>query len=161
MAKPKPPPWLTQAFAEGVVELAPARPAPAYKGALGRCWLAQCDERQRPCSGRLERFHFIGRQRVENALRALLPPRRELPEGGIYPYSKAEVWDLILLAAWDPRNGGIGCEAHHRRFDGHLTPSLQIPYLALPSHVVEFAFNWGIEAQLERFPPVSDVGCPR
>lgn len=150
MAKPKPPAWLTTAFAEGVVELAPARPAPAYNGALGRCWLAQHDERRRQCSGRLERAHLIPRQRVENALGALLPEDRYyLPDYGL---SDDVIRDLILLAAWDPRNGVVACEAHHRRFDSHLTPALAVRYEHLPSHLIQFAFDWGIDSQLDRFP---------
>lgn len=61
--------------------------------------------------------------------------------------------DLILLAAWDPRNGGIGCVGHHRRFDSHATPTLTVPRSALPDHVEEFAADWGLERQLEdKFP---------
>lgn len=153
MAKAKAPRWLTTAFAQGVVELAPPRPAPAYKGALGRCWLAQHDERRRPCSGRFERCHAIPRQRVENALGALLP---ELPpwwDGG--PAFKPEVRnELILLAAWDPRNAVIGCgEEHHPRWDLKRGPALTVPRDALPGHVIDFAADWGLESQLElRFP---------
>lgn len=146
MAKPKAPAWLTTAFAEGVIELAPPRPAPAYKGALGRCWLAQHDERRRPCEGRLERAHVISRQRVGNALGALLP----------WGVAGTEQWnhfaDLIQLAEWDSRNAIIVCEGHHRRFDSHLTPALTVPLDRLPDHVITFAHDWGIEGQLDRFP---------
>jgi hypothetical protein len=154
MAKRKPPAWLTTAFAEGVVELAPPRPTPAYKGALGRCWLAQHDERRRPCSGRLERAHLIPGQRVENALAALLPynPVSVFDPGSIFEMNPATRRELILLAAWDPRNGIIACEGHHRRFDSHLTPALMVPRKALPGHAISFALDWGIEAQLDRFP---------
>lgn len=142
----RPPEWLTTTFAEGVLELAPARPVPAYKGALGRCWLAQHDERRRPCASRLERAHLISRQRVSNALGALLP----------WGAAGTEQWnhfaDLIQLAEWDPRNGVVACEGHHRRFDAHLTPALIVPRAALPAHALDFASDWGIEGQLERFP---------
>jgi len=155
--KLKPPPWLTTAFAEGVVELAPPRPAPAYKGALGRCWLAQHDERRRPCSGRFERCHAIPRQRVENALWALLPGStitgEHWPAAAAFA-TPADVWDLILLAAWDPRNAVIGCgDEHHPRWDGKQGPPLIVRRDALPDHVIDFAAEWGLESQLElRFP---------
>jgi hypothetical protein len=166
MAKPKPPAWLTTAFAEGVVELAPPRPAPAYPGALGRCWLAQFDERRRPCEGRFERAHLISRQRVENALWALLPEDGAdfsiygasfgMRSAGIPAVLDRFIFegraDLILLAAWDPRNGVVACEHHHRRFDLHLTPPLTLRYEHLPTHAIHFAFDWGIESQLDRFP---------
>lgn len=160
MAKAKAPRWLTQSFADGVVEQMPLRPAPAYKGALGRCWLAQHDERQRPCSGRLERAHLISRQRVENALGALLPSpaeaqvqlARQYAEGLIEPDWVYSATDLILLAAWCPRNGVIACQHHHRRLDGHGMPELVVPFATLPDHVLEFAEDWGIEGQLDRFP---------
>lgn len=149
MAKAKAPSWLTAAFAEGVVELAPPRPAPAYKGALGRCWLAQFDERRRPCELPLERAHLISRQRVENAFAALLPS----PIIDIGGQEKVAREQLILLAAWDPSNGVIACEAHHRRLDGHMMPALNIPFEKLPGHVIEFAERWGLESELERrFP---------
>lgn len=146
MARAKAPRWLTTAFAEGVVELAATRPAPAYPGAVGRCWLAQHDERRRPCSGPFERFHFISRQRVRHALGALLP----------WGAAGTEEWnhfsDLLQLAEWDPRNAEVGCEGHHRRFDSHLTPPLIVPYSALPARTIYFAFDWGIDDQLNRFP---------
>lgn len=149
MAKPKPPRWLTASFADGVVELAPARPKPAYRGALGRCWLAQHDPRCRPCELPLDRAHLIPRQRVENALGALLGRRpNEADE-----LSKRDRDDLILLAAYDPRNAVIGCRAHHRRLDNHATPALVIPQSVLPAHIFEFASDYGLEAELERrFP---------
>ena len=150
MAKIKAPRWLTASFAEGVHELAPMRPAPAYKGALGRCWLAQFDDRMRACSGRFELAHLIPRQRVENALGALMvEDHAYLSERG---FTDEMIRDLILLAAWDPRNGIIACEGHHRRFDSHLTPALTVPRKALPGHAISFALDWGIEAQLDRFP---------
>lgn len=167
MAKPKAEAWLTEAFRDGVIELMPERPIPAYKGALGRCWLAQHDPLQRPCSGPFERFHFIPRQRVENSLWALLPPDGcrfaldPLREAWEVPHS--ETWefggrdDLILLAAWDPRNGGIGCEHHHRRYDGHAcspqAPKIVVPLSRIPGHLTRFALDWGLEHEIDRrFP---------
>ena len=148
MAKPKTPRWLTEAFRDGV-----SKRYFEEHGEASMCWLAQHDPRQRPCSGPLERFHFLARQRVENALGALFPPRLLLAGGGIYPYSKAEIWELILLAAWDPRNGGIGCQHHHRRLDGHTTPELKVSLVSLPDHVLEFRNDWGLESAFEqRFP---------
>lgn len=156
MAKPKAERWLTEAFRDGVDE----RDAPTTiwresgwgKRVNPACWLAQHDPARRPCAGRLERFHFIPRQRVENALGALLPsagPIIDIPFG---------TWDwdptdVILLAAWDPRNGGIACEQHHRRYDSHLTPALVVPHDALPDHVHEFAEDWGLEDELARKCP--------
>lgn len=107
------------------------------------CWLAPHDDR--PCSGRLERFHFIGRQRVRNALGALLPHWGLTV--GVPDYDKDA---LAELAEWDARNGGVACEYHHRRFDGHLTPSLKVPAASLPAHVLEFAEDWGLELEVER-----------
>jgi hypothetical protein len=157
VAAVKAPRWLTQSFARGIDERQPKRPPkPAYPGANGYCWLTCHDDRRRPCSGRLERFHFIPRQRVENALRALLPGWG-LERVHYAPHVDSgdfKAWrdDLILLAAWDSRNGGLGCEGHHRRLDSHLTPPLWVRYENLPDRVVHFAFDWGIEGQLDRFP---------
>lgn len=180
MAKAKAPPWLREAFRDGVDERVPpggVRLAPAYRGAYPNCWLAHHDPRRRPCTGPLERFHFVNRQRVENALGALMPDPGELctacaGQGVIYGQSISIHWDcegcggtggaappdfaladLILIAAWDPRNGGVGCEGHHRRLDGHNTPSLVVPAPELPAHVHEFAADWSLEGPLEdRFP---------
>lgn len=150
MAKPKAPVWLREAFRDGVDEREHARlrvPAPdvapvRWDGPVPWCWLAQHDPRRRPCSGPLERFHFIGRQRVRAALFALLPGARELIDW------RWEPADLLPLAEWDARNGGIACEAHHRRFDNHLTPELPVRWMDLPGHVLEFADDWGLEDQL-------------
>lgn len=149
---PDAPAWLREAFRDGVDERALGqsrfRPlSPAYRGAFGECWLAQHDPALRPCTGRLERFHFIGRQRVRNALAALLPG--DLTEVGFDVLVRDE---LILLAEWDPRNGGIACEGHHRRFDNHATSDLVVPLIAVPNRTIEFAYDWRIEAQLEKFP---------
>lgn len=210
MAKPKAPYWLTQAFADGVDEQLQLRPdgsnitgrhpRPTYRLASPYCFLAQHDERRRPCSGRLERAHLIPRQRVEAVVWEQLrgaevnepcpycggsafvddvepeccgntttsgecrgdcavPRQVEVPcascDGGFVraPLVKAEVDDLILLAAWDPRNAVIGCEGHHRRFDNHATPVLVIPAPELPDHMLDFIFDWGLETQAEaRFP---------
>lgn len=155
MAKPKAPVWLRQAFRDGVIELMPDRPAAAYKGALGRCWLAQFDGYRRPCEGPFERFHFVNRQRVENSLWALMPYNPvDIGDPASIFDPRLDKADLILLAAWDPRNGGVACEAHHRRLDSHAMPALILPQECLPGHVIEFAEDWGIESQLEaRFPP--------
>jgi hypothetical protein len=158
VAKPKAPRWLTEAFAAGVDE----REAmfALDEGPYG-CWLAQFDKEERPCTDKLERCHVISRQRVEKALGALLrceggPPSVQMPgttEWDLVPPSPAERDDLILLAAWDPRNARIACEGHHRRFDAHATPPLVVPYDALPEHVLEFADDYGLELELERRCP--------
>jgi hypothetical protein len=156
MAKPKAPEWLREAFRDGVDErgaIAFRPPPPAYPGADPLCFLADHDPRRRPCSGRLERFHFISRQRVEHALAALLHETVDSTTGWwILPL---DTRDLILLAAWDARNGGIACEGHHRRFDAHATPTLKVPRVALPSHVLDFVGNWGLDEQVERRFPFS------
>ncbi|HET7455419.1 MAG TPA: hypothetical protein VFJ76_07860 [Solirubrobacterales bacterium] len=159
----KAPRELTEAFAQGVDE----REALIFDAeGPAVCWLAQFDRAQRPCEGRFERFHLIGRQRVEHALGALLPDAVELTvstqelwkladEKPDMPVPTAPVdWtEVIHAAAWDCRNGGIGCVLHHRKLDSHLVslPSeeLVVPRSALPEHVEEFAADWGLEDELE------------
>lgn len=164
MAKPKAPVWLREAFRDGVDEFAAAEDKlPERDYARGgcqeeACWLAPFDGHRRPCKGPFERFHFVNRERVENALGALLPTSGyfpTLPDDRITQIMDG--WDraaLILLAAWDSRNGAIGCEGHHRRLDNHATPSLIVPQSRLPDHVREFAHDWGLQGSIdERFPP--------
>jgi len=161
VAKPKAERWLTDAFAEGVDEqheIERRRMTFAYPGALLDCWLSHFDPAQRPCSpGPLERFHFVRRQDVEARIwQQLTGATWRLP--GLYPaeYPKGRRDELILLAAWDSRNGGYACEQHHRRYDRHQVslPSEQIvvPYEKLPGRVVAFGFDWSEGALLERFP---------
>lgn len=168
MAKPKAPAWLCESFRDGVDEAFTAEhglglPRPAYPGASPWCWLAQFDPARRPCTEHLERFHFIPRQRVEHALWALLPA-----EGAWFALEDADAgedcatwqflgrWDVILLAAWDSRNGGFGCEGHHRRLDKHQVSlpreQILIPYSALPGRVSQFALTFGLEHEMDRFP---------
>lgn len=176
MAKPKAPTWLREAFRDGVdervgqgpVDFGAARivpPAPPYPAANPYCWLAQHDPARRPCSGPIERFHFIPRQRVENALAALLPTFPPAWEGPSFTLDEAR--EIVLLAAWDPRNGGLGCEHHHRRFDGHAcsprAPRIVVPQHHLPYHVLAFAVAYGFEEMpwfRDRFPmpSVPDAG---
>lgn len=144
MAKPKAPRWLTESFAQGIDE----RELVVWEmDEPPRCWLAPFDQAGKPCEGKLERFHFLSRQRVEHGLSDSF----EWGFGGTREWD--HIADLILLAAWDPRNGGIACEAHHRRLDSHLVPlpseQLVVPYEALPEHVLEFAGDYGLEEQLE------------
>jgi hypothetical protein len=149
MSKAKAPEWLREAFRDGVEEhVAHLRGLIVHPH--DACFLARHDDRRRPCSGPYERFHFINRQRVENAMAALLPYAWEADALGAF-LTETE-WtrdDLILLAAWDPRNGGIACEGHHRRFDSHLTPPLTVPRLQLPARVIEFVTDNGIEHELD------------
>lgn len=148
----KAPRELTEAFRDGVDE----RESAAYfdDGITPVCWLAQFDKAQRPCEGRFERFHFIGRQRVEHALGSWLlgAVRYEWKSFGEF-LTPGEQQAICHLAAWDCRNGGIACELHHRKFDSHLVslPSEEIvvPRSALPEHVEEFAADWGLEDELE------------
>lgn len=171
--KPKAARWLTEAFRDGVDETYAPHGVPiiaaAYPGAAAGCWLAHHDPARRPCSGPFERFHFIPRQRVENALGALLLGAEveeywndwngEEGGAGTNRFLMPQDWreELILLAAWDPRNGGLGCEGHHRHFDGHLVSlpreQIVVPRTALPLHVEEFITDFGLEAAAEqRFP---------
>lgn len=168
MPKPKAPRWLTESFRAGVdARQAPGgvRLRPAYPGAYPSCWLAHHDPRRRPCTGLMERFHFVNRQRVENAMGALLLGAEYTPwvyrnEGAAFHgiaintlVSNAERDDLILLAAWDDRLGEVGCEGHHRRLDSHLTPALEIVSSALPAHLIDWGEDYGLEHLIgERFP---------
>lgn len=177
MAKAKAPRWLTESFRDGVDQFATAEghPPKPYPLANPWCWLARHDPARAGCDGALERFHYIGRQRVENALGALLPFAVDITfndDGSINiggppppvdaagrisgPPPIAEEWrdEITLLAAWDPRNGGLGCEGHHRRFDGHQVSlprhRIIVPRIALPGRVVDFAGDYGLESDLER-----------
>lgn len=186
--KPKAPRWLTEAFRDGVDDrqaalyTATTRPQRAYPKAETDCWLAQFDPVRLPCVGPLERFHFIPRQQVENAMwealrgavilhpaipeeRFSLAPPTELLQGPRFEaamMTRDDIWDVILLAAWDPRNGGLGCEGgHHRRFDGHSGPKLIIDGCDVPSHVFDFAIGYGLESQfVERFGGTQVMGRP-
>jgi hypothetical protein len=169
VAKPKAPVWLREAFRDGVdaqiasgVDSAGGLWRPT---AGGGCWLAMHDPAKRPCSGPPERFHFIPRQRVENAFGALIPnyaelvAAGELDPGGAVDFIdwQTTITDLTLLAAWDSRNGGLGCEHHHRRFDGHAcsprAPKIIVPRAATPYHLRPFVADWGLEHSFEeRFP---------
>jgi hypothetical protein len=164
------PAWLREAFRDGVddremvyrdgVERFRAKGRP-YAGANPWCWLAQFDPKRLPCAGQpgkvIERFHFIGRQRVEKALGALLPDYTEaIAAGDVEPGGAVDFidWqtmltDVILVAAWDSRNAGLGCEHHHRRFDNHAhspaAPAIKVPAFALPEHVDDFVIDLGLE----------------
>lgn len=156
MASSEAPAWLRKAFADGVDEEVMAAEdegllLAAHSGASRYCWLAHYDERRQPCEGKLERFHFIGRQRVRNLLwDALLY--------AVYAETQEifETRETIMLAEWDARNGGMACEHHHRRFDGHnvspRAPKITVPYEAVPSRVIHFAFGLGISSGLDKFP---------
>lgn len=177
MPKPKADDWLREAFRDGIDDrhvlsyhrdpkiAATARaPRRAYPTAHPDCWLAHHDPKKRPCNfgprGVFERFHFLPRQRVENAMWSTVPGHMK---------TTAEVpidvdWDptdIILLAAWDPRNGELGCEHHHRRYDGHAdspsAPKIIVPAFALPQHFDEYVADYGLEQQAEdRFASYSD-----
>jgi len=67
--------------------------------------------------------------------------------------------EVILIAAWDPRNGGLACQHHHRRFDAHAgsprAPKIVVPRARLPVHVEEFICDYGFDGMGwldERFP---------
>ena len=188
MAKAKAPSWLREAFSRGVDAYTaaehPIGHVGLYEGANRFCWLAQHDPAKRPCTpGRLERFHFIRRQDVEGAMWAQLPDTIQYcsdcggaggfavermighsfiecgaceGRGHFSPYDPDE---LILIAAWDPRNGGLACEQHHRRYDQHQVSlpreRVIVPYAALPSRVIHFGFDYSEGRLLDRFP--SDI----
>lgn len=100
------------------------------------CWLAPHDPHERPCDGKWEAIHFIGRQQIRHC-----PTLHGIGD------------ELLVLAEWDPRNAGLGCVAHHRPFDSHSTPTFEVPAEALPGHVIEFIHAWGLESEAERkFP---------
>lgn len=64
--KPKAPAWLRESFKDGV-DFRVSEEHEFSDGYYG-CQLAQHDPLQRPCSGRLERFHYVNRQRIEAAM---------------------------------------------------------------------------------------------
>jgi len=162
--KPKAPSWLRESFKDGV-DFRVSEGREFSDGYYG-CQLAQHDSLQLPCSGRLERFHWVNRQRIENAMGALLLGAEveewwsdwngEEGGAGTDCFTMPQDWlgEIVLLAAWDPRVGGIACEVHHRRYDRQLGPLLTVFYDALPSHVIEWSEDWGLESQLE-------ARCPR
>lgn len=160
MKRPTPPRHLTKAFHQAGLswylhgDQAPDNALRLHDGGPA-CWLAQFDEHERPCAGRLEVVHLIGRQRIRNILRPLL--LTDLwAEGAI---DSLDVDDLVALAEWDPRNAAPGCEGHHRRFDSHATPALAIPLDALPEPVLDFIADWGFESEAERRFPASQAGA--
>jgi len=101
------------------------------------CWLARFDPLKRPCAGRIEAAHLVGRQSIRNCptLHGLDP-------------------ELIELAEWDVRNGIPGCVEHHRRFDNHADAgpgsALVVPSSALDDELEEFIVEWGLESEAER-----------
>lgn len=155
---PDAPSWLRAGFALTIDERAETEgllPRSAYaRGGCQEqaCRLARSDALVRPCAGKFERFHYLGRQRVENALYALLPGEVvHDPSPGTEEYGSGVEFpdwsDVILLAEWDARNGGIACEQHHRRFDNHLTPPLKVAAADLPGHFLDFLCDWGLEQE--------------
>jgi hypothetical protein len=106
------------------------------------CWLAPLDPLEKPCGGgwKWEAFHFIGRQAI----------RKSPTLWGVDP-------ELLILAEWDPRNGGPGCVDHHRRFDSHATPELVVCHETLPPDVQDFIADWGLEPEAERKFPIAPL----
>jgi hypothetical protein len=147
-----PPPALTSAFHQAGLKVFRVsgpetrdQPLRLYDGGPA-CWLKQFDPLDRPCSGDLEVIHLIGRQRISKVLRHQLVTDL-WAEGAIDPL---DVDDLVELAEWDIRNGAPGCEGHHRRVAGHLTPTFQIPVRRLFVPAVEFIVEHGFEVEAER-----------
>lgn len=96
---------------------------------------------------------------MEHALGALLrvQPPVELADGTVESWPITIRDELILFAAWDPRNGIIACQGHHKRLDNHATPPLIVPQSALPAHAFEFVADFGLETALnDRFPLYPD-----
>lgn len=123
------------------------------------CWLAQFDPDEKPCERNyrgepVEAFHFFGRGEIRDHLKLeLLGAKLGAPEDDdllISAFTSRGALDLVALAEWDPRNGGPGCKHHHERFDAKLTPTLKVPALALPLHVLRFASDWDLRAAGER-----------
>lgn len=179
---PDAPAWLREAFAEGADQLAhDNRPLMGYMpfaGAAPTCFLANFDPAKIPCGGqRIERVHLIPRQRVRNAVYAVLPALPccavdgdlddpygvcELPEGHDTRWHRetrdGQVWaewsgprppTTIQTAEWDPRNSELGCELHHRRFDSHAVSS-RAPKIVVPAfHLPEHADEFILDLGLE------------
>lgn len=116
------------------------------------CWFAENVPGIDPCGGdfgpdHLEAAHWIKRQQVERWVKLQYGPYVALPVNLLQWQDDRE--ELVDLAAWDPRNAVPACEKHHRRFDSHRMPTLVVPRLLVPDHVVEFAECWGLETALE------------
>ena len=162
MAKPKAERWLTTTFIRGVDETARARmqiEGRAYPRASPLCCLAKFDSVLHPCSHVVEAAHFIPRQRVENALWEMLRDAGIIEDEYARAFLPEERDEIILIAAWDPRNGGLACQHHHRRFDAHAgsprAPKIVVPRARLPVHVEEFICDYGFDGMGwldERFP---------
>lgn len=118
------------------------------------CWFGHSIPGIDGCEGGLEGAHWIKRRRAEEWVKAQL--------GRGHRYDLAFDPDLVLVAAWDPRNGVPACEKHHRRFDGHrvdATNELVIWRHEVPAHVEAFAADWGLEHVLEQRHPPIGVGA--
>jgi hypothetical protein len=121
-------------------------------GLMLPCWLKQFDPLSRPCEGPLQAFHFLGRQRIRNALFAALP-YCGICAGKGCGACDLDVLELTELAQWDPRNAGPACEMHHSRLDSHATPALVVFREKLPGSVEAFAADWGLEGPLtDKYP---------
>jgi hypothetical protein len=142
---------LTTSFWEGTVfeHIESVTLAGPASRRVAPCWFRRymgdvCPE----CDGPIQGCHFIKRQSVESVLRDLL-----LPPEMVYRFAPLELtnWigELVMLAAWDPRNGIPGCELHHAAFDGgRLAVPLRLVERAAPE-VIEFSVDYGLESLLE------------
>lgn len=158
MKRRTPPAELTEAFRHAGLSryaLPVDGPLDVLRECSSACWLHQHDPYHRPCGGRLEVFHFIGRQRIRNSFGALLAAELLKP---IPAFAPDDVTDLVELAEWDPRNAGPGCTLHHRRLDSHATPGLILPPATLPLPVLQFISERGLESEAGRkFPGAGQV----
>ena len=129
----RPPPDISYGFHEAAMK---RHYATMLLGGQLACWLAIHDPFKRPCSGKFEAFHFLGRQqiRLTHALWGLDP-------------------ELVMLIEWDPRLGAPGCVEHHRRYDGHADAgpgsALLVPRLAVPDDVEECIAERGLDSIAE------------
>jgi len=112
------------------------RYATMFLGGQSACWLAIHDPLKRPCKGRWEAFHFLGRQEI----------RHHPAFVGLDP-------EIVMLIEWDPRLGGPGCVEHHRRYDRHvIVPhgDLVVPRFAVPEDVEECIAERGLDSIADR-----------
>lgn len=138
------------------------------------CWFGRCVPGIDGCEGRLEGAHWIKRQRVEGTLchnfqteptlRSVHRYVKEANRGASLKDMEpraADAVDLVLLAAWDPRNGVPACSKHHARFDGHrvdATNELIVWRHEVPAPVESFCTDWGLETALEDRNPAIGSG---
>lgn len=140
---------VTTSFWEGTVfEHPPSVTLAQSPRRVAPCWFGRYMDVDEPCNGPIQGCHFIKRQQVEKTIGARLPA---------YVESVTDLTDwsltcdeIVIVAAWDARNGIPGCERHHHHFDfGSLLVPLELVHRAAPE-VVEFTRWYELEYLLER-----------